>query len=80
MKNLFIGIDFSKEKVDVVIVSAKGLSETAPRVYNTFKTTIAGYKQLEKWIVQNSHEIDPSRGLFCGENTGDYSLGLCNYL
>ena len=80
MKNLFIGIDFSKEKVDVVIVSAKGLSETAPRVYNTFKTTIAGYKQLEKWIVQNSHEIDPSLWLFCGENTGDYSLGLCNYL
>ena len=73
MKNQFIGIDFSKEKIDVVIVSAEGLSETAPKVYNTFKTTTAGYKQLEKWVKQNSKGIDPSQWLFCGENTGDYS-------
>ena len=29
MKNLFIGIDFSKEKVDVAIIFADGLTETA---------------------------------------------------
>ena len=32
MKNLFIGIDFSKEKLDVAVITAVGLSETAPRI------------------------------------------------
>ena len=49
MKNLFIGVDFSKEKVDVAIIFADGLTETAARVFNEFKTTVSGYKQLVKW-------------------------------
>ena len=73
MKNLFIGIDFSKEKVDVAIIFAEGLTETASRVFNEFKTTVSGYKQLVKWVEQNSYGIDSSLWLFCGENTGDYS-------
>ena len=80
MKNLFIGVDFSKEKVDVAIIFADGLTETAPRVFNEFKTTVSGYKQLVKWVEQNSYGIDSSLWLFCGENTGDYSKGLCNFL
>ena len=62
MKNLFIGIDFSKEKVDVAIIFANGLTETAARVFNEFKTTVSGYKQLVKWVEQNSY----------GEKYGDY--------
>ena len=73
MKNLFIGVDFSKEKVDVAIIFADGLTETAARVFNEFKTTVSGYKQLVKWVEQNSYGIDSSLWLFCGENTGDYS-------
>ena len=69
MKNLFIGVDFSKEKVDVAIIFADGLTETAPRVFNEFKTTVSGYKQLVKWVEQNSYGIDSSLWLFCGENT-----------
>ena len=76
MKNLFIGVDFSKEKVDVAIIFADGLAETASRVFNEFKTTVSGYKQLIKWVEQNSGGIEPSLWLFCGENTGDYSKGL----
>lgn len=70
MKNLFIGVDFSKEKVDVAIIFADGLTETAARVFNEFKTTVSGYKQLVKWVEQNSYGIDSSLWLFCGENTG----------
>ena len=33
MKKLFIGIDFSKEKIDVAVISADGLTETAGRVF-----------------------------------------------
>ena len=78
MKNLFIGVDFSKEKVDVAILFADGLAETAARVFNEFKTTVSGYRQLVKWVEQNSCGIDSSLWLFCGENKGDYSKGLCN--
>ena len=80
MKKLFIGVDFSKEKVDVAIIFAEGLAETAARVFNEFKTTVSGYRQLVKWVERNSCGIDPSLWLFCGENTGDYSKGLCNFL
>lgn len=80
MKKLFIGIDFSKEKVDVALIFADGLHETSVRAFNEFKTSISGYKRLVKWVGQNSDGMDPSLWLFCGENTGDYSKPLCNFL
>lgn len=80
MKKLFIGIDFSKEKVDVAVIFAEGLSETSQRVFNEFKASVSGYRQLVKWIGQNSNGIDQSLWLFCGENTGDYSKPLSNFL
>ena len=39
-----------------------------------------GYKQLVKWVEESSNETEPSLWLFCGENTGDYSKPLCNFL
>ena len=80
MKNLFIGIDFSKEKVDVAVIFAEGLVETSVRVFNEFKNSVSGYKQLVKWVEKNANGIDSSLWLFCGENTGDYSKPLCNHL
>ena len=80
MKNLFIGIDFSKEKVDVAVIFAEGLAETSVRVFNEFKNSVSGYKQLVKWVEKNANGIDSSLWLFCGENTGDYSKPLCNHL
>ena len=80
MKNLFIGVDFSKEKIDVVMISANGLNETAPRMSNEFENNKSGFNKLVKWVKKNSDELDDSNVLFCGENTGGYSLGLCNYL
>ena len=80
MKKIFIGVDFSKEKIDVVMISADGLNETAPRVFEEFKNNKSGYNQLAKWVKKNSNSQDDAQMLFCGENTGGYSLGLCNYL
>ena len=80
MKKLFIGIDFSKEKVDVAVIFAEGLVETSVRVFNEFKNSVSGYKQLVKWVEKNANGIDSSLWLFCGENTGDYSKPLCNHL
>lgn len=80
MKNLFIGIDFSKEKVDVSVIMSTGLSETSQRECNSFKNSVSGFKQLVKWVEKQSDGTDPSLWLFCGENTGDYSKPLCNFL
>ena len=80
MKKLFVGIDFSKEKIDVAIIFAEGLTETSMRVSNEFRNSVSGYKQLVKWVEESSNETEPSLWLFCGENTGDYSKPLCNFL
>lgn len=80
MKNLFIGIDFSKEKIDATVISAIGLVEQSARVSNEFKSTVSGYRQLLKWVKEHSNGIEVDAWLFCGENTGDYSKPLCNFL
>lgn len=80
MKKIFIGIDFSKEKFDVVIIMAENLEEKAPRVHEQFANDKAGYRKFLKWVKVNSHGVDMSLWLFCGENTGDYSKGLSNFL
>lgn len=80
MKNLFIGVDFSKEKIDVAMISANGLEETATRMYGEFDNSKSGFSKLVRWVHKNSECQDDSQMLFCGENTGGYSLGLCNYL
>ena len=71
MKNLFIGIDFSKEKIDATIITASGLEELSARVYESFATTTSGYNKFIKWVKKNSSDIEESAWLFCGENTGD---------
>lgn len=80
MKKLFIGIDFSKEKIDATVIIANGLEEMFSRVTYTFPSTKNGYNKLVKWVKKNAHGIDEDLWLFCGENTGDYSKPLCNYL
>lgn len=80
MKNLFIGIDFSKEKIDVTIITAQGLEELSVRMFETFPTTTSGYNKLVRWVEKNSLGMERDTWLFCGENTGDYSKPLCNYL
>ncbi len=71
---------FRKKKIDVAIIFAEGLTETSMRLFNEFKNSGSGYKQLGKWVEESSNETEPSLWLFCGENTGDYSKPLCNFL
>ena len=80
MKKIFIGIDFSKEKFDATVIKAEGVEERAERKHNVFDNKVSGYRHLIKWVHDASEEQDLSLWLFCGENTGGYSKGLCNYL
>lgn len=45
MKN-FIGIDFSKEKLDATIILACGMNEIGSREYGCFPNNTTGYRKL----------------------------------
>ena len=75
-KSLFIGIDFSKKTIDVSVIHQNNLQETD---YSQFTNDKEGYSKLLKWIKTLSQESSLN-WLFCGENTGLYSLGLSEFL
>ena len=80
MKKIFIGIDFSKEKFDATLIQAEGLKECAPSVHEVFDNKTSGYRRLVKWAKAHAEGFAADAWLFCGENTGGYSIGLSNYL
>ena len=80
MKKIFIGIDFSKEKFDATLIQAEGLKECAPDVHEVFDNKTSGYRRLVKWVKAHAEGFTADLWLFCGENTGGYSIALCNYL
>ena len=80
MKKIFIGIDFAKEKLDVTIICAQGIEESAPRQYNTFANNKKGFAQLIKWVKECTVKQDQASWLFCGEDTGAYSQPLSRWL
>ena len=80
MKKIFIGIDFSKEKFDATLIQAEGLKECAPSVHEVFDNKTSGYRRLVKWVKAHAEGFAANAWLFCGENTGGYSIGLSNYL
>ena len=80
MKKIFIGIDFSKEKFDATLIKAEGLEECAPSVHEVFDNKASGFRRLVKWVKANAEGFTADTWLFCGENTGGYSIALSNYL
>jgi len=75
-KNLFIGIDFSKEKLDVSLLHSEDLEQIA---YQCFENSKEGCEMLLRWVKSQSHSKQET-WLFCGEHTGLYSVLLCEYL
>ena len=80
MKKIFIGIDFSKEKFDATLIKAEGLKECAPSMHEVFDNKTSGFRRLVRWVKGQSEGLPIDTWLFCGENTGAYSIGLSNYL
>lgn len=76
MKKLFIGIDFSKEKFDVSFFE-RGYEQLMH--HHVFLNNATGFKSLISWL-QTQTAIPTSEWLFCGENTGLYSLCLSSFL
>ena len=78
MKNSFIGIDVSKEKLDVTIIRKE--EETVTMVgYQAFANSKMGLKDLLVWVRKNASRVK-QECLFCLETTGSYDLSACNFL
>lgn len=80
MKKIFIGIDFSKEKFDVTLITAEGVTELCSRVYETFKNDVGGFRKFLRWCKGGADGTDSAEWLFCGEDTGGYSRPLASWL
>ncbi len=75
-KFLFIGIDFSKSKFDVSVLSDLEQTSFAQEI---FLNTETGYKSFLKWVSKQS-KIKHEDWRFCGKHTGIYSRNLSNFL
>lgn len=68
----FIGIDVSKDKIDICL-----LRESSKGIYKIFSNNTDGFNQLSKW----AHDQSRNRGIhFCMEATGTYHLALATFL
>ena len=65
---------------DATLIQAEGLKECAPSVHEVFDNKTSGFRHLVKWVKTHAEDFTADLWLFCGENTGGYSIGLCNYL
>jgi len=75
-KKLFIGVDFSKNKLDVTAMYG---IEQKSFLQETFENEEKGYKSLLRWLSRGA-KIKREDWQFCGEHTGLYSRGLSNFL
>ena len=80
MKNLFVGIDFSKEKVCAAAISAKNQNGTSTPEYNEFNNSASGFGELIKWVETIAVSTDFSKWIFCCKDAGNSSKHLCKYL
>lgn len=69
-----VGIDISKNTLDLALLNASSSEESCIQVSNDAK----GMKQIGNWIKSNGLGFDSI--LFCMEHTGIYGLQVQNYL
>ncbi|MGE5423937.1 MAG: IS110 family transposase, partial [Syntrophothermus sp.] len=74
-KKWFIGIDVSKDTIDVALHSKNDKQKFMAK---KFENNYRGYDFLKSWIIKKN--IDLNECVFCMEHTGVYSLTLIAYL
>lgn len=84
MKNIIIGIDFSKETFDATVLDLTKSNGELPAsingVHEKFSNSKRGFQQLLAWIKKSTRQKPSDGWLFCGEQTGKYSHELCDFL
>lgn len=76
MKKLFIGIDFSKKTLDVSMFEPDNVSEVR---YERFDNSREGCEAMLNWVRSHT-ACKPQQWLFCGEDTGLYSVEAATFL
>jgi Transposase and inactivated derivatives len=76
MKNLFIGIDFSKKTFDVSFFEGSKAQEIH---HEQFMNDFQGYGELIR-LLKRSTKVPSDEWLFCGEHTGLYGISLTEFL
>lgn len=75
---LFIGIDISKNWIDVSLTLD---GQKTQMYYSRFDNTLKGFKAMLKFIKESFSQLkDRAQWLFCMEHTGIYTLPLCKFL
>ena len=78
MKKIFIGIDVSKETVDVSVLNPDVSS--SPEYLAQYANTPSGYRLMVKDIRHMGRIPDDGQWLFCCETTGAYDRPMCYWL
>jgi transposase len=71
----FIGIDVSKETLDITLLNQKGQQLVYKHIRNVQKEIAALINELKK-----SYDVETGSSVFCMEYTGIYNLHLIRYL
>ncbi len=75
-KFLFIGIDFSKRKFDVTVLTSIDQQDFKQAIFLNEKQ---GFNEFLRWVSKLSN-VPKENWLFCGEHTGLYSRSLADFL
>ncbi|MDD4198554.1 MAG: transposase [Paludibacter sp.] len=75
-KFLFIGIDFSKRKFDVTVLTSINQQDFTQAIFLNEKQ---GFNEFLRWVSKLSN-VPKENWLFCGEHTGLYSRALADFL
>lgn len=81
MKSIVVGIDVSKEKIDVTAIDVRiPLSGVVPLDYQVFSNSPMGFRRMLVWARKLVKGITLDEVMFCCETTGGYDRRLCDYI
>lgn len=78
MNLFFIGIDVSKETIDVSFFEPQHMKK--PEYLATYDNRPKGFRSMVKDLQKCSYGIGNGQWLFCCETTGRYDYDLCNWI
>ena len=81
MKNIIIGIDISKEKIDASAIDVRNSQLGVLKLdYQAFENRPMGFRRMLVWARHLIKGIALEEVMFCCETTGGYDRSLCDYL
>lgn len=81
MKKFFIGVDVSKETVNVsVICKSEDATAIVPLGAEVFANSRMGFRRMLAWSRKTCQRKSFEDMLFCCETTGSYDILMCDYL